>query len=155
MKRVHSEQEEGATNETMKRIRYHDVYNSIAYLGAPISHIWERYGCLAYRGQPYPKVIMEFGQELSVNVAWWKDEPHGKLILELMAVTIDEPQSQIEMSRSSLPTLFTKAIKCWGLITQRVGLSLRSIFPMILTKLSKNCCQETKQCPFWTNVTRK
>lgn len=86
-------------------------------------------GCLVYRGQPYPKVIMESGQELSVIVAWWKDEAHEKLVLELMAVTIDEPESRIEMARSSLPTLFTKAIPVLKTYHPKSGLKFEKHIP--------------------------
>ena len=44
-------------------------------------------GCLVYRGQPYPKVIMESGQELLVIFAWWKDEAHCEQFNTLYAET--------------------------------------------------------------------
>ena len=154
MKRVHSEREQ-ATNETVKRVCYHDVYNAIAYLEGPIVYAGRRIGCLANRGEPYPKVIMESGQELTVNVAWWKDEPHENLFLELIAVTIREPESRIELARTTLPTLFSKVTTFGNLSSgKRAGIG-KKIFLTVSTKPSKNCCRERRHCPFWTKLTKK
>ena len=87
------------------------------------------YGCLASMGQPYPKVIMESGQELMVNVAWWKDEPHENLFLKLIAVTIHEPESRIELASTTRPTLFSKVLPNLGTYHPERGLQLEKNVP--------------------------
>ena len=93
-----------------------------------------RYGCLAYRGQPYPKVIMESGQELMVNIAWWKDEPNEKLALELIAVTIHEPESRIELARTTRPSLFSKLTPILGTYHPESVLELEKDIPDCLNE---------------------
>ena len=129
MKRVHSEREREATNETVKRVCYHDVRNALAYLEGPILYAGRMYGCLTFREQPYPKVIMESGQELTVNVAWWKDEPQENLFLELIAVTIHEPESRMELARTTLSTLFSKVTRLLGTYHPERGLELEKDIP--------------------------
>ena len=130
MKRVHSEREREAPNEeTVKRVCYHDVRNALAYLEGPILYAGRVYGCLTLGRRPYPKVTMESGQELTVNVAWWKDEPNEALVLELIAVTVHEPESRTELARTTLPSLFSKLTPILGTYHPERGLKLEKDIP--------------------------
>ena len=128
MKRIHSEREE-ATKEAVKRVCYHDVRNALAYLEGPILYAGRVYGCLTLGRRPYPKVTMESGQELTVNVAWWKDEPDEQLVLELIAVAIHEPESRMELARTTLPRLFSKVTPILGTYHPERGLKLEKDIP--------------------------
>ena len=128
MKRVHSEREREAPKETVKRVCYHDVHNALAYLEGPILYAGRVYGCLTLGGRPYPKVMMESGQELTVNVAWWMDKPNETLVLELIAVTIHEPENRIKLARRTLPSLFSKVTPILGTYHPERGLKLELEF---------------------------
>ena len=64
-----------------------------------------------------------------MNVAWWKDEPHENLFLELIAVTIHEPESRIEFARTSRPSLFSKLTPNLGTYHPERGLELEKNIP--------------------------